>query len=394
MFRQQIQITFQELHSHVNCICCGTLAQKIVFRKYLIRFGKRGEEIVLIVVWGAIIIAMVGVSYILQVLFHEIGHLVAGLITGWRLIYLQFFHIVLTKDKRIIMYMAPFSACQCIMSPKSIKSNSNPYTLGGLIANLVTTYISFYGIFTSGKHLISFLLSICFFSSGIALLMANGIPRINHICNDMACYLLTKNSKSTMGSHNTQFMIAEKLSKGKSYYEIEETRFEAVSCTELNDITVYSILLDYYYHLDRDEFMAAKIALFRITDFNRVSKNVQHIYKLELLYLHMLLFIYGCNTYQSSLLPCREEEEQYITENTTKGDVHSYRVNVMYMAFKRIREGDINGAKQSLNDSLFSLKDLFCIYSGEKRFCQDQFRAIINMLNRMTTDGETILFQE
>ena len=344
----------------------------------------------MIIVWGVEILITVFLSYLLQILFHEIGHMIAGVITGWRLIYLQFFHFVITKDQDISIHKVSFSTCQCIMSPKTMKSNSHLYTLGGLVANLVITCGGFYGMLAAGFHPIPFLLSMCFFASGIALLLVNGVPHIGKVCNDMACYLLTKKNKSTMHSHNTQLIIAGELFKGKTYSEIEAALFDSKSYTEINDITAYSILLEYYFHMDRDEFIKAKQALLQIADFSMVSENVRHIYMLELFYLYMILSIYGCDTFQSSLLPHRDEELSYLEDNTNQGDIHAYRVGAMHQAYTKIRECDIEGAEESLSRSLDAMKELQNIYSGEKLFCQDQLRAILNMLNRMVVNTEDI----
>ncbi len=334
---------------------------------------------------------MVVISYLLQILFHEIGHMLAGVLTGWRLLFLQFFHVVLKKDKSISLSIVPSSACRCIMSPKTLKCNSQLYTLGGLIVNLMITSISFYSMLSAGYHVIQFLIAMCLFSSGIALIMINGVPRINHICNDMACFLLTRSNRSTMLSHNNQFIIAEHLTRGKSYCEIDYERFEVAAYTEINDITAYSILLKFYYHMNRDEFMTAKNTLLSIKGFNKVSKNVQGIYKLELFYLYMILSIYGYDSFQSSVLPHGDEEEQYLIENTAIGDVHVYRVKAIYATFTRIRECDINGAKESLYSCLHILKSMPCIYPGEKLFCEDQLGAILNMLNRRMAIEEVVL---
>lgn len=344
----------------------------------------------MIFVWGTVIFVCVVLSYLLQVAFHEIGHLLGGLLTGWKLIYLQVFHLVFTKGKGNFVQKVPSTSCQCIMYPKSLKSKTHLYTLGGLILNLMITVLGFNCMMVAGNHPFRFILSMSFFASGIALLIVNGIPHINLICNDMACYLLMKDNESIMRSHNTQFLIAKELAKGKSYSEISSELFDTIPYTEINDITAYNILLDYYYHMDRDEFMAAKNKLLKINNFSMVSKNVQRIYKLELFYLHMVLSIYGCDTFSSSLLPHRDEEEQYLVENTIQGDIHACRVGAMYQAFTKIREYDISGASESLCESINNLNLVSCTYSGEKLFCLDQLRAIMNMLNRMIISNEAV----
>ena len=309
--------------------------------------------------------------------------MLGGLLSGWKFVHLQFFHIVLTIDRRISLHKVPSHACQCIMSPRSIQSNSHIYNLGGLVINLIITGISLYGMFAAGSQSILFTLSMCMFSSGISLLLMNGIPRIDRICNDMACFILTKKDKDTMLSHNMQFLIADKLSQGKTYSEIEMVLFNTISDIRINDITAYNILLLYYYHMDRDELEAASKALLRINDFSKVSKNVYHIYKMELFYLHMIMSMYEVNFFENSLSPNRAKEEQYQEENMLWGDIHTYRVKAMYQVYTMITEADILGASASLNDSIHKLNEIPCIYSGEKLFCQRQLRNILNLLQQV-----------
>lgn len=42
-------------------------------------------------------IPSITIAFIVQLLLHEVGHLIGGIVTGWNFIYLQAFHITVIK---------------------------------------------------------------------------------------------------------------------------------------------------------------------------------------------------------------------------------------------------------------------------------------------------------
>ena len=46
------------------------------------------------------IVPAIAIGFIMQLIIHETGHLVGGLLTGWRFSYLQLYNLVLKKKAK------------------------------------------------------------------------------------------------------------------------------------------------------------------------------------------------------------------------------------------------------------------------------------------------------
>ena len=46
------------------------------------------------------IIPAIAIGFIVQIVLHEIGHLIGGLLTGWRFLYMQLYTLVLKRDNK------------------------------------------------------------------------------------------------------------------------------------------------------------------------------------------------------------------------------------------------------------------------------------------------------
>ena len=56
----------------------------------------------------------------MQIILHEVGHLLGGLITGWQLVYIQLHRFIIKKtDKGIEIMVVEDLGYRCIMYPKS-----------------------------------------------------------------------------------------------------------------------------------------------------------------------------------------------------------------------------------------------------------------------------------
>ena len=334
----------------------------------------------------SIVILYVLVTFLFQLFLHELGHLLFGWLTGWKFIYLQIGHILFYKSGRHCRKkMVSCKGLQCILQPGTMENGSAAYTLGGLILNFIASVI---GLILSIKEYSSkpflFLFFICFTLSGISLLAANGIPAVRDICNDMACLRLIKHSKATGLCHNIQLIIAGELMQGRTYAGMCKDLFYQGKNIEINDITAYSVILNYYYHIDRDEFKAAHNELAKIKCFDNISNNIIKIYNLECYYLHMIMSVYGCMPFTSLLLPHRDYEISFLKENTIKGDIHVLRVEMMHQAYVKINNNDLCGAIKAVENGVGKLNNTSCIYPGEKLFCIGQLQTVCNMLKRIT----------
>ena len=328
-------------------------------------------------------------SFIVHLLLHEIGHLLGGLLTGWKLINLQIYHFALLREKdRMSFRYLPAVNYQCIMYPKSLEADAILYTIGGYRMNLIIALIGLLLLFTTKKLLIwSF--AWCLFGIGLVFYLINGVPNRRRICNDKACYLLIKEKGTTRLCHNVQLMIAKNLNEGMTYQEIGKELLCLNGDKADNDIEVYQAILEYYFHLEANNFIMACKALDKVREDAAYCKEIADIIAIEQLYLELVLRLegiaaepiderkYGCNI------------NHYISEHGATGDVHTARIRAVYKAYECVRLGNINEAITLLNKAGEEIKAMKCLYEGEKIFCIRQVDRIINVIrvNRFLAKG-------
>lgn len=100
--------------------------------------------------WFTLILVICLAFYIalpIQILVHEGGHLLFGLLTGYRFVSFRLFSLVLTRSNghlKLKRYALCGTAGQCLMLPPILNHHQHPYllyNLGGIILNLASSFI-------------------------------------------------------------------------------------------------------------------------------------------------------------------------------------------------------------------------------------------------------------
>lgn len=318
-----------------------------------------------------------------QLLAHELGHMLAGSLSGWRMIYLQLFRIALVKEnKRLRIKTVPSYSYRCIMYPKSICLDASLYTLGGIMINLLLTAVGLLGMLKYFRHPVIWMYAMGLFLFGMMLVITNGIPNIGRVCNDMACMQIMKNNQVSKKAHNCQMIIAHQLFEGQTYRQMDK-RLLVVGNKRINtDILAYHAVLEYYLHLDEDEYTLAQKALDRIEPDAPISREVSNIISMERLYLNLILIILRNEFSTNSNSMKQEEIDKIMRANEIKGDIHSVRVKAVGMAYSYYIEGKLEIAIKWLDQCIREMVDMRYLYLGEKLFCIDQLTGLRNMLQR------------
>ncbi len=127
----------------------------------------------------------------LQIIIHEAGHLVMGLLTGYRFSSFRIGSVMLIRENgrlRFKKFRLPGTGGQCLMSPPDWKSEGIPfawYNMGGVIFNAATACLGLLcvWIFSGPTWWESFCLAFGF--CGIILALMNGIPvKSSTVTND------------------------------------------------------------------------------------------------------------------------------------------------------------------------------------------------------------------
>ncbi len=165
------------------------------------------------------LIAVVLVSLCVLVIIHEAGHMVFGLLTGYRFLSFRVFSFAIVNvDGKLVFksYKVPGTAGQCLMLPKTKTGDDYPifwYNMGGSIFTLIFTLlcVAFY-LFLPG---IAFLTPFFFFSSilGVYITLNNAIPMYIAIPNDGFNALFLNKNKVAKRNLYYNLMMAEAMAK-------------------------------------------------------------------------------------------------------------------------------------------------------------------------------------
>ncbi|NLD17444.1 MAG: biotin--[acetyl-CoA-carboxylase] ligase [Tissierellia bacterium] len=128
------------------------------------------------------------ISLGIHIIIHEFGHLVTGLISGYKFGFFRIWKYAISFDEgkmKIKNFHIPGSLGQCVMAPPEKVNGDFPYllyNLGGIIFNGLFSILSLVLVFVIPINLLStFLLALGFV--GLYLTFVNGYP-FEHIPND------------------------------------------------------------------------------------------------------------------------------------------------------------------------------------------------------------------
>ncbi len=133
------------------------------------------------------------IAFVLHIIVHEGGHLVGGLLTGYRFVSFRIFSLtLLRRDGRYIVrrFNIPGTGGQCIMLPPEGDAAKVPfviYNAAGVAANILLTAaaVPYFFIHSADCGMFAFLLALFIVIAGLWTAIINGIPmKINGMYND------------------------------------------------------------------------------------------------------------------------------------------------------------------------------------------------------------------
>jgi hypothetical protein len=95
----------------------------------------------------ALILLSLGVWFLLHIIIHEAGHLVFGLMIGYRFSSFRILNVMLLRENgkfRLKKYSIPGTGGQCLMTPPDLVDGKMPYVLynlGGCVMNLTVSMV-------------------------------------------------------------------------------------------------------------------------------------------------------------------------------------------------------------------------------------------------------------
>ena len=185
------------------------------------------EELIMLV----ITVFSIYISMYLQLIIHELGHLIFGLITGYKFSSFRigsFMIMKTTKKLKIKKLKVAGTTGQCLMSPPEIKNGKMPivlYNLGGAILNVFSCIIIYLISILITNPSISTILELSM-AYGLYFAALNAIPmKSGTIDNDGYNTLSLIINKNSQQAFWTQLKINELQAKGTRLKNMPEEWF-------------------------------------------------------------------------------------------------------------------------------------------------------------------------
>ncbi|MHC1749329.1 MAG: M50 family metallopeptidase [Cellulosilyticaceae bacterium] len=205
--------------------------------------GEKNSVFILV-----LMILFIYTTVYIQIVVHELGHMIAGKMSGYKFVSFRIGRLMLMKEKgklKLKRFMIVGTGGQCLMMPPIEDRYNYPYilyNLGGGIANLIISFMSaiLYLLMPAKGWGTTFLFMLC--CIGIFSAFVNMIPmRIGGIANDgYNAKALTK-SQETRHAFWVQLYINGVLTAGEKIDSIPNEYFEFPQNPDLNDALICAI---------------------------------------------------------------------------------------------------------------------------------------------------------
>lgn len=244
----------------IGC-ACGALMAKVALRNDT---GDTGQMLLSC----AVLFVGMYVGMFLQIAIHEAGHLVFGLVSGYRFSSYRigsFMWLMENGTIRFRRFSLAGTGGQCLMIPPELVDGEYPvmlYNLGGCILNLAAGAV-FIGLYFLLGDSIPGTLSMITGIAGLMFALSNGIPaRVGGVANDGYNALSLRKDPLAMRSFWLQLKINEQVARGMRLKDMPEDWFTLPTDEEMKNVMTSAIgavccnrLVDEHRFAEADELM-------------------------------------------------------------------------------------------------------------------------------------------
>lgn len=212
------------------------------FSEMMEKFGNAG--LLKIAVTCVISILMLFAAIFLQIIIHEGGHLVTGLLNKFKFVSFRVCNLTLIKEKgkfKIKKFFIQGTGGQCLLSPPDNEPHTAAviwYFAGGVMFNLITAAICFafwFSIEDLSMPMHMFL--IYMWIAGVLLGLMNGIPlKMNGVTNDGYNIILLNKDSKWISSLMAQLYINAATQEGVRFKDMPEEWFNNPEITDYKNI--------------------------------------------------------------------------------------------------------------------------------------------------------------
>lgn len=186
--------------------------------------GSSSSNVVNPIVDVIVLFVAVALAAYLQIILHEAGHLVCGLLSGYSFVSFRIGSITLLKDKdgklRFKRFKLAGTGGQCLMSPpENVPLDKIPtalYNAGGALVNLLCAIVSLLLLkYCGGMPMALRYFFAATMAIGFVFALLNGIPmKLGGVANDGYNILYLKRDKQAVKAFGVQLVVNEKLQNG------------------------------------------------------------------------------------------------------------------------------------------------------------------------------------
>ena len=205
------------------------------------------------------------IASFVQTIIHESGHLIFGLVTGYKFVSFRIGHFMFIKEKgrlKIKLYNVVGTAGQCLMMPPqwNEKIPYRLYNLGGCIMNAATALFALAAYFAAGAEGFFALCMAMLAVMGLSMALTNGIPmRVGGISNDGMNAALLGKKENTLRAFWLQLYVNGLIAKGERYRNMPREWFRLPEGEELSDPICCAMgVMLYNFCFDMHEFGEAE----------------------------------------------------------------------------------------------------------------------------------------
>ncbi len=208
--------------------CCGFLMIRYMDMTVTAETSTAEELLAL----GLLFLAMYAGMF-LQIILHEGGHLIGGLLSGYRFSSFRIFSLMLTEENgklRCKRFSLAGTGGQCLMCPPTPDANGNfpyvLYNLGGSLMNLCSALLFFLLALAAWQMPLASTLLLMLAVIGLAFALINGLPlRLTAADNDGRNILSIGENPATRRAFWLQLAVNEQIARGVALQDMPEEWF-------------------------------------------------------------------------------------------------------------------------------------------------------------------------
>ena len=241
-------------------------------------------------------IAALFIAIFAQILLHESGHLIMGLLAKFKFVSFRVANLTLLKENgkyKIKKFFIAGTGGQCLLSPPSETPSQSAvswYLAGGSLINIVTAIICFILWLKVDMPFFFNLLTMYMWVIGLLFALLNGLPlRIGGITNDGYNIVLMRKDASCKQELMSQLYINAANQQGIRPRDMPDAWFAYQNITDYKNVFLVTSQLTYASRLiDKKEYEAAYTILNEMHNHaNEIIKLLNHEIDCELLFLEL-----------------------------------------------------------------------------------------------------------